>query len=558
MTRSVRGVPVVRISTLETVSSVRTSQLQTLFFSIKRAWASEDESANSHATPAVGDIDSDGVPEVVVSNRQAKKVTVLNGVTGATIRTINLSFEPENGIVLAELDQIGDAGYGCAEIIVVENLGNDIAVYDCEGNLRIAFQSTLNDIGLPSVADFNGDGIVELYYRNEVVNPLTGVKLVAGSGTWIRDWVSGPIAVDIISSNPGLELITGNEIWAVNFTPNSTGGSLTKLKDMDDALLASGFASNKKYHPKYYSSWDDQWSAVSVADFNNDGSMDVLTSGALGTNYSGTTTVFFWDVKNNFVATYADASNNFVRGTGRINIADVDGDGILNANYVSDQKLYSLQLDTIAGVTQLLPKWTKGIDEGSSGFTGCTLFDFDGDGASETVYRSETNLYIIDGTNGSTRKSIPCISRTQEEYPIVADIDGDGASEICVTCYTSDATSFNPYSNTRYAHVRIYEADGGEVWQPSRSVWNQHGYYNVNVNDDLTIPKNQQSHIVAFSNGVCTPGDNKVLNNFLTQSPYVEADGCPSYVSPDIAFGSPPNFTYTRPTCPSTLIRYRL
>jgi hypothetical protein len=201
----------------------------------------------------------------------------------------------------------------------------------------------------------------------------------------------------------------------------------------------------------------------------------------------------------------------------------------------------------------MTPLWIKPIKEGSSGFTGCTLFDFDDDGTVETVYRSESELLIIDGTDGSTRRSLPCISRTQEEYPIVADVDGDGASEICVTCYTSDGLSFNPYDpNTTFAQVRIYGAADGESWQPSRPVWNQSSYFNVNINDDLTVPQQLQDHTKLFSDGACTVGENRALNTFMVQSPVLDEDGCSSYVTPDLDVGT--NILATRAQCPETEI----
>ncbi len=66
-------------------------------FKLKIAWTSADETANSHASPTVGDIDQDGTPEVVVSNRQARTVSILDGVTGATEFTINTAFELKTG-----------------------------------------------------------------------------------------------------------------------------------------------------------------------------------------------------------------------------------------------------------------------------------------------------------------------------------------------------------------------------------------------------------------------------------------------------------------------------
>ncbi|MEM9325182.1 MAG: LamG-like jellyroll fold domain-containing protein, partial [Bacteroidota bacterium] len=491
-------------------------------FSIRVQWGSEDRTANSHAVPTVGDIDQDGTPEIVVSNKHAQHVSVLDGVTGNTEFQIPLSFQPENGIAIGDID-----GDECAEIFVGEDRGNgDLAAFTCDGT-ELWSVVVGDKVGVLGLADFNGDGQAELYYGDEIRNALTGAVIVAESGNLEVDYTHGSMAIDILDDAEctdcaGMELITGNEIWAINIT----AGTKTLVRDMNDVLSAQGVTG--RYHPKYYPNWGgENWSCVSVADYNQDGFVDVLLPGALGNDYRGTTTVFFWDVENETVVTYTDPTNNHPRGTGRINIADVDGDGQLNANYVSDQKLYSLD-------ENFQPLWIKGIKEGSSGFTGCTLFDFDGDNAAETIYRSESQLLIIDGTDGSTRNTAPCISRTQEEYPIVADVDGDAASEICVTCYTSDNLSFNPYSNSEFAQVRIFESNG-EVWQPSRTVWNQHGYYNVNVDDDLRIPAQQQDHTAVFGSD-CDDGsaDNRPLNTFLTQSTILEADGCPSFVSPDI------------------------
>ena len=85
-----------------------------------------------------------------------------------------------------------------------------------------------------------------------------------------------------------------------------------------------------------------------------------------------------------------DGGVNHSKGTGRLNVSDIDGDGQMNTTYVSDQILYALD-------ENLNVLWTKGIDEGSSGFTGTTVFDFDGDGAAETIYRSTPKRWVFFG-----------------------------------------------------------------------------------------------------------------------------------------------------------------
>jgi hypothetical protein len=300
--------------------------------------------------------------------------------------------------------------------------------------------------------------------------------------------------------------------------------------------------------------------ATSVADYNLDGFLDIIASGSFQT--TDNTTAFFWDVQNDVVKTYNDFiagdvtiagcngstspyyKTGWESGMGRINIADLDGNGKLNASYISGKYLYALDENF-----NLL--WRKDVKEETSGITGCTLFDFNGDGKSEVVYRDEGFIYIINGVDGTTFTQQTCVARTQLEYPIVADVDGDGSTELCVTCGFDDALALANFCDNNYyknGHLRAFKS-AAEPWVPARRLWNQHGYFNVNVNDDLTIPRRQQKHHLVFSNGSCTQGPNRPLNTFLNQSPFLNSDGCPTYPAPDLAY-VPNSFTIKPPTCP--------
>ncbi|WP_421879937.1 LamG-like jellyroll fold domain-containing protein [Marinoscillum sp.] len=518
-------------------------------FKMKLQWGSENETADTYGTPMIGDLDGNGIPEVVTVNWLQQKMYILNGATGATMNTINVPFDPLYQPVIGNV--MNDE---CAWIFVTEldrnNLANSFTInaYDCNGDLQWSKDATkLYGPGIPGLADFNQDGVPELYYKNEIRNAQTGDLLVAGTGgtyDWYYEVAFGVLALDVLpdaacSDCSGLELITGSKVYSVNIG----AGTITERRDMNDILNTMG---ETDYEFRYYRT------AISAADYNLDGNVDIIMPGAID-NSSGSpqTTVFLWDVANGTVDFYQDAGNNWNRGTGRINIADIDNDGLMNAVYVSGEQLYALD-------ENLDFQWSIGIKETSSGFTGCTLFDFNGDGAFEIIYRSEESILVIttpesDPTNPViSAESRTCVSRTAEEYPVVADVDGDGASEICVTCTYSDATSIDGgnWTNTQYAHVRVFEADG-EVWQPARSVWNQHAYFNVNVNDDLSIPSVQQDHTRIFGTVDCITGvarDVRPLNGFLNQSTIIGEDGCPSYVSPDINMVG--NISSTMSICP--------
>ena len=505
-------------------------------FTMSLDFASPNETTNHLSRLAIGDLDRDGIPEMVTMNRYTKKIFILNGNNGTVKHEATVSWEPYWEIAIANIDNDN-----CGEIFFIgqqdppgnNNSGVYIFAYDCQLNkLWETAQRLPGDPINFGLADFDGDGKVELYAKDEIYDAKTGVRIVKSTASNYGRQNGGPVAANILGDDK-LELISGLRIYQVNLGARTLdAGSLTLLQSRAEYFVR------------------DEYNATSIADYNLDGFLDVLASGSTVGNGENTT-VFFWDVQNNTIRTYNDFQpalgtnyeDGWINGTGRLNIADLDGNGLMNASYVSGRFLYALDENF-----NLL--WRVNINEETSGHTGCTLFDFNGDGKAEIVYRDERFIYIIEGTDGSVYSQQACISRTNREYPIVADVDADGSTELCVPCGFSDAdaaANFNTLSYSRYSHIRVFKS-AAEPWVPARRVWNQHGYFVVNVNDDLTIPRKLQPHQLVFSTGNCTQGPNRPLNKFLNQSPYLNSEGCPTYAAPDIAFHVAP--TIVPPTCP--------
>lgn len=541
-------------------------------FQMEEEWESPNETTNHLNRVSIGDLDLDGIPEVVSTNVVTRRIYILNGQTGKIKKSIAVNYAIDREVIVGNIDNDN-----CADIFTYGK-GSDnkwrIYRYDC--NLTQVWRSPDNSTLLDdplyfSLANFDGDNFVELYYKDEVVDAHTGIRLIQTGQTGTTKhfkFLAAPVAVDIMGDEK-LELVAGGRIYNISLPARTLhSGTATLLK------------STNRYRIRQESS-----STTSVADYDLDGKLDVIITGS---DYTGTdtditkntnknTTVFLWTKitePTDQLKTYIDKFNTVVQvfdckdgvpgavssgsfyssgwrnGTGRINLADIDGDGKLNAVYVSGKYLYALDENW----QQL---WRMVVNEETSGYTGCTLFDFNGDGKSEIIYRDEKYVYIIygDKTIGDAQK---CISRTNREYPLVADIDGDGSTELCVTCAFNDNLTDTDFCNQgsvgqqRYSVVRVYRS-ATEPWVPARKVWNQHGYFNVNVNDDLTIPKVQQKHHLTFYDGPCIPGEpgreRRPLNSFLNQAPFLDSKGCPIYASPDIAFVAG-SLSIIPPSCP--------
>ena len=579
-------------------------------FEIQETWKSDSRTSSGRGMPVVADVDNDGKPEVISYNEN-NTLTILSGVDGSVERSVTYGSDKVGGnfnnpyLVVGEVD---NDGYG--EIFHIERNG---WIRAFNHDLSLMWKKRM-DFGLmraPALADFNNDGRVELYYGNEIRDALTGDVIVKGShsgGTYPtgNDWqtqLNGlPVAVDILPSSActtcnGLELVMGHIIYAVDIA----GGKLTEALVMDNTASKVNYTG--RYYPKEPGFGGQNFSTTAVVDYNGDGFLDVLTSGATGNRF-GPTTVFFWDLKNDRVKTFvvsipADQIHASIRGNyrdlngggcngtedctwrrgmGGLNVANIDSDPELECTFMSGSSLYAIDQN-------MDPEWTENVFvpeghadrgkpvngnhvdfwESTSGVTGTAVFDFDGDGASEIIYRDQVNLYIVRGETGEVGgyNFDKCSSQTHAEYPIVADVDGDGETEIILTC--------SDFANQKYqgsnsggsrnlqGHIRTYKAAAGQFWVPARRIWNQFAYFNVNVNDNMTIPRYQQPHHLNFSQICSDPNaaSKFSLNKFLNQSPRITFCGDLAFPASKLDFADD-GVKIKAPVCPDDVFEVTL
>ncbi len=140
--------------------------------------------------------------------------------------------------------------------------------------------------------------------------------------------------------------------------------------------------------------------------------------------------------------------------------------------------------------------WKRATEDDSSYATGSSVFDFNGDGAAEVVYNDECYFRVYNGTDGDILFNPPSISRTAVENAVVADVDNDGNAEIVFvtnnetiqcnqTVFDLDGEEVN--KNSLPTGIQVW-GDASDTWVSARRIWNQHAYHVTNVTEGGGIP----------------------------------------------------------------------
>ncbi|MBK8698805.1 MAG: gliding motility-associated C-terminal domain-containing protein [Saprospiraceae bacterium] len=381
------------------------------------------------------------------------------------------------------------------------------SIYFLNENLNFILEekynnNILNTTSFFNSSDINYDGQIEIYSGTQIFNSK-GILIYDGGFGGCNSinmsnqcFGSHSIVGDFLDV-VGLELAAGNKVFSFQINNyNGTAGNTSNIT-MAEAGVEDG--------------------STSMGDIDGDGKLDVIVL-RNGIN-PAETGLWAWNPRTGTIIAHAFTEG---RGGGIPFVGDIDGDCLpeIGISYVNKLVLYRYD-----GTKNLKKVFTKVITE-NVGVIGLTMFDLNQDGRQEIVFRDETQFTILDGPTGNTIFTYPIFSTTSFEHPIIADIDHDGAAEILVEGGSSK-------NDTTY--VFCFES-ANIPWAPARSVWNQAGYHITNVNDDLTIPRQQQNNAAFFDTDSCAQTTcNQPYNTFMCQATYRTQDGCVKWPAVDLS-----------------------
>ncbi len=415
----------------------------------KASWTADSSSNSIMMTPVVGSLDDDNGDGVINEDDTPDIVVVTYGSYG-TLRAVsgdgayelfnisNQQLQGQGAVALGDIDNDG-----IQEIVALTS--TTVKAFENDGTLKWTSPSISGAIygtsDAPAIADMDGDGRPEIIAGSAILNGRDGT--IRGRGAYGRGgtYNVGTTAFAADIDGDGVqEVVTGNALY----TP-------------DGATI-------------WYNGQTDGY--VAAADFDNDGKGEIVVM------YAGTVrlqddngTVLWSNTIDNAGSYYG----------GPPTVADFDGDGEPEIG-VAGRSNYTV---FEGNGTKL---WVQPTQDSSSGNTGSAVFDFEGDGVAEVVYADETRLWVFSGPDGAVKLSSTEHSNgTWLEYPIIADVDGDGQAEI-VVAHTSGRTGFTVFG------------DQDESWRPGRKIWNQHAYSITNVEDDGGIPKSPAQNWLTYNN----------------------------------------------------------
>lgn len=388
------------------------------------------------SSPAVGDVTGDGAPEIIVGGLDSTvRIYALNG-TGAgsllaTIDTGGADKVNRRGAVQAS-PALGDInGDGVLDIVLANTAGhldaysfkNKVVTQIFNRYVPPAFNGALEGIfSTPALGYVDGDT------RLDAVTTTWGQELDAWSGPadtkigamhqWLKDTSWSSPAIGDLNGDGGRQVVAGYDCdGSGQLQPcyGTSGGGYVTAFNLDGSVKWAHFVSRAVI-----------WSSPALADLNGDGALDVVVGTGLYYRGSeafkeiainGRTGAVMWEAPTQGIPVGSPSVGEVDSSSAGPEVVTMTEGGWLYSWAANGQKRY-----------QTCVSDGGGCDSSSATNNGVALADINGDGIVDAITQPEQKLVLVNAKTGVIEERDRSIYGhtifASSSTPTVADIDG--------------------------------------------------------------------------------------------------------------------------------------